>query len=291
MEEVLTIAVISGAVGGAAGKFAEKAWESGAKWVSNYFKGHAPQARQKAEQNALDFLALLATRVKKLEEQSEVHRKIIGDSLNQPDFTVLLQKAMLSSAQTNDKQKHELLARLVAGRLTQDSESLFALCSKLACDAVSMLNARQLKILGLLAGVYSVQRGGIPPPALASKEMFSTWCADLLTKLLGAYQDLNPIEMDFLHLESLSCVKYDDIIIRDLGDVLSPPEENGLAFDYRAFSTTEVGRKMEDLWSRRLLQHALPTTVGQLIGIYVSDILTNSTTLFEGWGELRTWKL
>lgn len=284
MAEVPIIAVISGAVGGVAGKFVEKAWESGAKWLSHYFKDHAPQAQQNAEKNALDFLAILATRVKKLEEQSEANKKIVEDCLNQPDFSVLLQKAIISSAQTHDKEKHEILARLVADRLSQNSESLLALCGKLACDAVSMSNARQLRILGILTMVYCLRPTPFPPAEL-SKEMFNSWFANWLTKQLRVYQDLNPIELDFLHLESLSCVKWDFIINRDLGQVLPPAKESGLSFDYKAFSATEVGKKIDELW-KGLLQHAVPTTVGQVIGTYVSDILTGTTTSFKGWGEL-----
>ena len=117
--EPLSIAIISGAVGGVAGKFVGKVWDSGQKWLSRYFQDHAPKAREEAEQNSLDFLNKLAERVKTLEEQGNQYKKTIEDSLNHPDFSVLLQKAMISSAQTEDKQKHEFLARLVSDRLSQ----------------------------------------------------------------------------------------------------------------------------------------------------------------------------
>jgi hypothetical protein len=281
--EPLSIILISGAAGGVAGKFVEKAWDSGEKWLSSYFKDHAPKAKEKAEQNSLDFLNQLAERLKLLEQQGEQNKKLIEDSLNHPDFSVLLQKAMISSAQTDDKQKHELLARLVSDRLTKESESLFALCSKLACDAVSMLNVKQMKFLGLLTNIIFVRPNPFPPHEI-SKEIFSKWFTEWLTKRLVVYQDITFNNLDFLHLESLSCVKWDRIIGRDLSKTLSPSKESGLTFDYKAFSITDIGKKIEELWKSGL-QHAIPTTIGQVIGVYTTDILTNTNTSFNGWYE------
>jgi len=280
--EPLSIVVISAAAGGIAGKFVEKAWESGEKWLSSYFKDHAPKSRQEAERNSLDFLNQLAERVKTLEQQGEQEKKLIEDSLNHPDFSVLLQKAIISSAQTDDKQKHELLARLVSDRLTKGSESLFALSSKLACDAVSMLNVRQMKILGLLTNLMFVRPRPFPPPEIP-KETFNTWFVNWLVERLNIYQDLALTNMDLLHLESLSCVRV-SIGSRDLQKILSPPKESGFTFDYKVFSATEIGNKVKEQWESEL-KHALPTTVGQVIGIYASDMLTNTTTSFDGWGE------
>ena len=76
------------------------------------------------QQNSLGFLSELAKKVKDLEEKGEQQRKIIDESLNQPDFAALLQKAMVHSALTEDKQKQELLAQLVANRLSGETESM-----------------------------------------------------------------------------------------------------------------------------------------------------------------------
>lgn len=279
--EPLSIVLISAAAGGVAGKFVEKAWDSGQKWLFDRFKDHLPKAQEQAEQNSLDFLAELAQRVKTVEQQGGQYKKIIDDSLNHPDFSVLLQKAIISSAQTDDKQKHELLARLVSDRLTKEPESLFGLSSKLACDAVSMLNVRQMKILGLLTNLILVRPRPFPPQV--PKEIFDTWFMKWLEDRLHVYRDFTFHYMDLLHLESLSCVRV-SIGSRDLQKILSPPKESGFTFDYKVFSGTLVGNKIEELWKSGL-NHAIPTTVGQVIGIYVSDMLTNTTTSFDGWGE------
>jgi hypothetical protein len=60
----LSIIAIGAAVGGAAGKFVEKAWDSGEKWIQTFFKDHKEVAQQKATENTMDFLNELALKVK-----------------------------------------------------------------------------------------------------------------------------------------------------------------------------------------------------------------------------------
>jgi len=262
--EPLSIAIISGAVGGAAGAFSKEVWDLGKNWIQGYFKDHAPKAIAKAEQNSLDFLAQLAQRVKKLEKQGEQQKKLIEDSLNHPDFSALLQKAMISSAQTEDKRKHELLARLVADRLTKESESLFSLTSPLACDAISRMNIKQMKILGILATLFFIRPNGFPRTDIP-QQITSVWWSRWFTERLKIYLDITPITMDFLHLESLACIKYDTVLSRNLEKIISFPDTSGLKFEYKLFSKTEVGKKVNQLWES--LQNSFPTTIVILIGI------------------------
>jgi hypothetical protein len=275
--EPLSIVVISAAVGGVAGKFVDRAWDLGEKWLSSYLKDHDPKAREEAKHNTLDFLNQLAERVKILEQKGKQYNKFIEDSLNHPDFSILLQKAIISSAQTDDKQKHELLARLVSDRLTKEPESLSALCSKPACDAVSALNVGQLKILGLLTELV-FQR-----PFHYNRELLKEWSntglPERLTQNLHVYRGLTLTYRDFLHLESLSCIRWNPDISDDYMHRPAPSDIGGLAFifDYKEFSNAEVSKAIVKLWETEF-GWATPTTVGQLIGRYVSDMLTNTTT-------------
>jgi len=274
---------IGAAIGGIAGKFVEKAWNQGEKWITNYFKDHAPKAIEKAQQNSLEFLSELAKRVKNFEEQGEQQKKIIEESLNHPDFSALLQKAMMSSAQTEDKQKHELLARLVADRLSQSPESLFTLTSQLACDAISRLNINQMKVLGVLAIIFFIRPTPFSPNDIPQQEIGDSWSKWLEGKL-SICQDINTNVMDFLHLESLSCIKWEPYLERELEELINFPKDSGTIFIHLAFSQTEVGKKIFQLWKSGL-GGAFPTTVGILIGIYVSDMLLNTTTSLDGWGK------
>lgn len=136
MEPVSLIA-LGAAIGGASGKFVEKAWDSGEKWIRSYFKDHKENAQKQATENSKDFLNELAQRVKQLEDQKTVSKEKIDQAQDHPDFSAFLQKALLTSAQTDSKDKHKLLARLVSERLTSEPESVFSLASKMACDALS----------------------------------------------------------------------------------------------------------------------------------------------------------
>ena len=275
---------IGAAIGGVAGKFVEKAWNQGEKWITNYFKDHAPKAVEKAQQNSLEFLSELANRVKNLEEQGKQQKKIIEESLNQPDFSALLQKAMLYSALTEDKQKHELLAKLVANRLTVETESMFALASRQACDAVSMLTINQMKILGLLILEGRLQPSPFPPVNM-SQEEFNKWYVEYLTDRMQVYQHLTISRLDILHLGALSCISILGISTADnLRHMLYVKKESGVTFDLKLFTSTELGKKMEELWESHLNGVRL-TSIGELIGIYVSDMLRNTTTSLEVWGE------
>ena len=54
--EPLSLVAISAAAGGIAGKFVEKVWDSGEKWIQSYFKDHKQNAQVAATENSLDFL-------------------------------------------------------------------------------------------------------------------------------------------------------------------------------------------------------------------------------------------
>ncbi len=279
----LSIAIISGTVGGVAGVFSKEVWDLGRNWIHSFYKDHKPKAIAKAEQNSLDFLVQLAQRVKTLEEQGEQQEKVIEDSLNHPEFSALIQKAIIASAQTEDNQKHQILANLVADRLTKESESLFALSSQLACDAIAKLNLRQLKILGLLSTLWFIRPTGYPLPTL-EKEQFTKFYMDFLTPILNKYKGLTFHKWDLLHLESLSCAKWDPLVSRDLKKVLTPSERSE-DLDFTIFAETEVGKEIKRMWESDL-QQCTPTTLGHLIGTYVTSNLVNVDISLEGWGEL-----
>lgn len=280
------LSIATGAViGVTAAKFADKALDIGAKWISTYFKDHAPKARVKAQQNSLDFLNQLTERVNKLEQQGKQYKKVIRESLNQPDFSILLQKAIISSSQTGDKEKHKILARIVTDRLSQESESLLAMCSQQASDVIPLLNSRHMKILGFLTTVFFIRPTIFPPPNVVKHNtVLNIWYQQWLTEKLHVYQDLTVFNSDYLHLESISCIKWDPIVSRDLGEILTPKSEIKFKFDKNAFLKTTLGSKITELWESGL-RSALPTTVGQVIGVYTSDNLTGIETSLDRFGE------
>ena len=61
MTDPLSLIALSAAVGRAAGKFVEKAWDSGEKWIASYFANHHGKSQEKAKENSLSFLTDLAS--------------------------------------------------------------------------------------------------------------------------------------------------------------------------------------------------------------------------------------
>ena len=272
MPDPLSLIAAGAAIGGAAGKFVEKAWDSGDKWISSYFENHQEQAKQRAAANSLEFLNDLATRIKTLEETSQVSKERIIESQEQPDFSVILQKALLSAAQTESKDKHQLLSRLVSERIKSKPESLMALASKMAVDAISYTTSNQLRILGLVSNILYIS-----PDQNLSEQQYIGW----LNARLGAFIGTEASNLDYIHLESLSCLKFESFITRDLNQSLS--EKVKAEFNYEIFKATPLGVYLADVWENKNLKSTQLTSVGQIIGVLVSDQLTNSTTNMQGW--------
>jgi len=276
--EPLSIIAIGAAVGGAAGKFVEKAWDSGEKWIQTFFKDHKEVAQQKATENTMDFLNELAQKVKQLEESKQISQEKINSAQDHPDFSALLQKALLTSAQTDNKDKHVILARLVSERLKTEPESILALGSKMACDAISYATANQLMILGLAVNFYDVRPNPYPPLGV-NETNFQEWLDNWLITRLKPYQNITFRPIDITHLESLSCLKVNTFIRRGLNDMF---KKDNLSYDFEKMKDVTLKTSMKKVWDEGLQKIDL-TTVGQIIGVSVSDLLTNTTTTFDGW--------
>ena len=276
--EPLSIIAIGAAVGGAAGKFVEKAWDSGEKWIQTFFKDHKEVAQQKATENTMDFLNELAVKVKQLEESKQISKEKIDSAQDHPDFSALLQKALLTSAQTDNKDKHIILARLVSERLKSEPESILALGSKMACDAISYATVNQLMVLGLAVNFYGIRPNPYPPIGI-NETNFQSWLDNWLIIRLKPYQNITFRQIDITHLESLSCLKVNTFIGRGLNDMF---RKDSLSYDFEKMRDIPLRDSMKKIWNEGLEKIDL-TTVGQIIGVSVSDLLTNTNTTFDGW--------
>lgn len=274
----LSLVAISAAVGGAAGKFVEKAWDSGEKWIQTFFKDHSQVAQEKATENTMNFLNELAQKVKLLEESKQVSKEKIYSAQDHPDFTVVLQKALLTSAQTENKDKHIILARLVSERLKSEPESILALSSKMACDAISYATINQLMILGLSINLYGIRPN--PFPSLGMDEIiFQDFIEKWLVPRIKPFENLQYRQIDFNHLESLSCLKMSPFVGRDLNRMYY---KDNLFYDFDKMKDTKLRDSIKELWEKGIQKIDL-TTIGQIIGISVSDLLSNSNTSIVGW--------
>lgn len=270
--EPITAGLLGGVAGAAAGKFIERAWDSGEKWIITHFRDHQPKAKEEAIENAEDFLRNLGRRVEELEKQGIVSREFLETAQEHPEFSTILQKAMLSAAQTKNKDKHDLLSRVVAERLQTTPESLLSMASKMACDVISYVTPNQLLILGLLTTVYH-----LAPNSKLRASMAVNWSATQLAPFVKMKID----HLDYVHLEALSCVSGNPLVSRDLAKVLK--RNLGDEFDFEAFKSTRVGQEIVQTWDRKELEKYTPTTVGQLLGVMVVDQKTGMKTDLQSW--------
>jgi len=271
------------AVGGAASKFVEETLDRGGRWIQTFFKDHREVAQQKAIENVKEFLNELAKRVEQLEESKKISQEQINAAQDHPDFSAFLQKALLTAAQTDNKEKHVLLARLVSERLKVEPESIRALSSKMACDLISYITPNQLMILSLAVILYRV-RPNIDPSLEAVLELnktnFQDWLDNWLIEMLKPYQNITFRPIDIEHLESLSCLKVNPFIVRNLNDIF---KQENFSYDFEKMKDVNLKTSIKKVWNDGLQKIDL-TTVGAIIGVSVSDILSNTTTTFKkGW--------
>lgn len=274
----LSIVVLSSAVGGATGKFVEKAWDSGEKWIQSYFKDHKENSQKNAINNSFDFLTELASRVKALEEQSNRNKQQITEAQDHPDFSIFLQKALITSAQTDSKEKHILLATLVSQRLIAEPESVFSLASKMACDAIAYMTSNQIKLLGLLATLFLMKPQGLPRGL--TNESYQEWYDLFITPRLSPYNKLIIGKQDLKHLESLSCVKLNEAMVRDLSYNFSIFD---FKFDFNSIKSYAIKEKFQNHWGDPRIQQVNLTTTGEIIGVLVSNMISNTVTTLDGW--------
>jgi hypothetical protein len=270
MTDPLSLIALGAAVGGATGKFVEKAWDSGEKWIASYFENHQPKAIEQAKKNSAEFLEEVTNRIKKFEDQNEASKNQIESAQEHPDFSATLHKALLTSATTDNKQKHQLLARVIAERLVSSPEGLKAMTSRMACEVIGNMTTNQLNILGLTASLYNVQ-----PSTKLTAEHYSSW----LSTNLSPFMNVAIKHLDILHLESLSCLKNNQFLGRSLDEILK--KKNNDIFDI-SFYQTSTGKSLQELWTQGLQSIDL-TSVGQLVGVYVMDLRTGNNTIFSDW--------
>lgn len=282
--EPLTIAVITAGTTVLVTKFTEEAWGIGKKWIKNYFEDHLEQAQEKGEENALQFLNELARRVQLLENEAKEDQEVkqrIESALQDPDFSALLKDTMIASSRSTSEEKHKIFARIVSERLRAESEGLLALVSTLACDAVSHLTPNQLNFLAIASVVYHVRPITFPPEINPAE--FNDWYIDWLTEGLSPLLPVEPPlhAVDYVHLEAVSCMTTTSVIMRDLCATLSPPKESGYEWACDNFiDKNALGIQLKDLWKSKI-NHITLTSVGRLIGVYVRDEISGSTTTID----------
>lgn len=245
-------------------------------------------AKAKAEENVASFSRALDNDIKQrlsVASDQDTNVRITGN-LNDPDFAYLIRQATVASGRTSNQEKHKLLARAVTERLLSKPDSLVALASTLACEIIPNLSPKQLNILGLLQTIIFIRP--FYEFDSSSQELVSTYSKVYLSWLNENLQLFHPFpkigDLGYLHLVSMSCITYDQIIHRPLGPNLIPRNFPDFSWPEDYFEREPLMIELKEVMDEGLA-HCLPTTVGQVIGTHVHDIKSASVPTIFQWGE------
>lgn len=275
----LTTLVVTSAVSGAAGSFIKEISSNGFKWLIELVTAQSPEMQTAAKANMENFVTRLAQRVERLEKEIPADKaEIFKDSLNHPGSALLIKTAIIDSAATDNDEKHELLAELIAHRLTANADDMIALAGSAACSIVSCLSSRQIKILAILSTLKRIRplnRSNVIDSHIA-KEHIKKWWGDNLNPLL-ADANFNLItDLDYEHLAAMGCIRI-SIASTNLSELLSKGIiESEPTLDESDFKEQRWYEVLKQQWTG--LGHSTPTSIGQLIGILHRDSKLRTST-------------
>lgn len=268
MSDPLSFIALGAGIGGVASKFAEKAWETAERWLTSKFGEHSEISKEIAHKNAASFLNELAQRIQKLEESGHIKAENVLKEQQHPQFSATLQNAIIRSAQTDNNDKHVMLAELIAHRLSSESESILSLASQMAVDAIALTTKRQLELLALCSFLEEIK----------PKTPINNYCEwlDVFLDRLGVVEFY---EIDALHLVALSCITYDPTSEKSLAFVLG--FKFGI-FDEDAFSDLKNIDWLQVTWDIGLAGVKL-TSVGSLVGSLAFNHITGIQAGMPKW--------
>lgn len=271
--------IVSSAIGGAAGSFIKEISSNGMKWLIELVTAQSPEMQDTAKKNVENFVTRLAQRVENLEKEIPANKsEIFKNALNHPGSALLIKSAIIDSATTDNEEKHELLAELIAQRLTANADDMIALAGTAACSIVNCLSSRQIKILGILSTIHSVrplQKANITDLTKA-KEYSNTWWQKNIEPLITGGGLDQSTQLDYEHLAAMGCVRISigsTNLAKCISHGLIESEANFTATEFKGQSWYDA---LEAQWDG--LGHLTPTSIGQLIGILHRDAKLKTTT-------------
>jgi len=275
-----TSLIVTAAVGGAAGRFIEQITSNGVQWLLALVTAQSPEMQAMAKKNMENFVTRLAERVERLEREIPADKsEIFKNSLNHPGSALLIKNAIVDSATTDNEDKHELLAELIAQRLAANADDMIALAGAAACSIVDCLSTRQIKILAILTTLKDIR----PLPKIknidnyleASKFMINWWSSNIFPLVNDGIFDI-ATPLDYEHLAAMGCIRI-SIGSSDLLTVLSSDIfesvhklEEPLLFNQSWYTS------LKKQWNG--LGHSTATSTGRIIGILHRDAKLKTNT-------------
>jgi len=264
------------------GALASKTWDNlvGRGGLLGQWLDKVKTGRAAGLQNTGDFGDCLAAqfqrRAPELEGDPEAAARVAA-AMEDPDVLAVLYDAINSAARTDSRERHELLARLVADRLLVDGESPLALNASMACEAVRRLAPRHLRLLAVI--VYVEKWRSVRPSVehAEAAEALATLAADM-ELLLPDGAD----RYDRMQMEAASCVTGLYSRGRSSCTKMLAKACPSLTKD----RLTHIAQTLSEIWNN-MLSPCVLTTVGELLGIRVVEQLLGVTVSLDGshWEE------
>ncbi len=266
MEQMVPI-VVGGAAGACISTYAVRAGD----WLIERYRSHSPKVQAEAQKNAQNYLDRLAQRVERLEQEYPSAKDLIDEALDHPSTALLMQKALISAAATDNETRQTLLTELIAQRLTAGPEDNIALIGSAAVDVIGSLSVRQIQILGAITRLYNPPYSEVQ--SFSSQEEFEaallSWWGDLDALLQGLESTKT---LDFDHLEGVSCIRVNSIYL-DLARVLKGPfDDVAYAVDLDIFKKEPWWERFQYLWNCGL-RNVSATSIGFLIGMLYDEMI------------------
>lgn len=270
-------------VGGFVGGFIEPLVSHGISWVSERYRGHPKEAKKSAHRNAVNFYGQVNICLGELQQiEGEGFEEKKEQALADPDYTSLIQEAVLGAARTNSEQKHRLLARLVTDRLIAEPDSLGNLAAHMACKAIPQLSNTHLKLLGVL---YIIRQCPIP---LYMKDLPDDERIDIGEKwFLSEISRFYPIgdinELDLAHLTAVSCITYvPQLFHSGVGGSFEPGcwnlprvvRDKLCAHEEPKIDHDQIGKYLLNVWDNSSIRKSSLTPAGSLIGMLARDAVS-----------------
>lgn len=278
--EPITTLIISSAVGGAAGGFVKELASNGVTWLVDLVSAHSPEVQRQAKQNTERFLDRLANRVERLEKELPTEKeRVFQDALSHPGSAMLISDAMRGAATTDSDDRHELLAELIAQRLSSGADDMIALAGQSACGLVNCLSTRQIRLLAVMVTLHSVRP--MTKLKLATEEEAKTfaknWWKGSLIPLMDDFDFKSITQIDLDHLNALGCLRI-SVGTKNLMTLLS----HGITENTIRFVESDLG---DTKWFEVLkgkfgegIDHCSLTSTGSLIGILRRDAKLGTKT-------------
>ncbi len=278
MEPILDL-IVQSAIGAGTNQAVEGIASLGKSVIPVLWSHLRTKGRNQVEVNLKNFGSQFVAEVQRLIDSGQLSKDQLDAVLNQPDAVDLLIQSLTHAAQTDSAEKQVLLAKIVAERLMAETDSELVLASRMACNAISKLNVGHLNLLALCYIFANQSYEGSEGASEGSQRLREV---EWVIRTFEPYQDIVGSRHDVEHLEAVGCVGGPKgWPVGDLSSTLKRMVSSDL--DLETLMNTATGQRLEAIWNSASIYGLVLTSVGSLIGMYTSDILTHRQTDLAQW--------